>query len=56
LFAIGIVAIYLSVVFVEVKHRPRYIVRAVYDSSQRAEKVPLSMHDRHDSMTSSMQE
>ncbi len=30
LFSIGIVAIYLSVVFVEVKRRPRYLVRAVY--------------------------
>jgi putative glycosyltransferase len=30
LFSIGIVAIYLSVVFVEVKRRPRYLVRAIY--------------------------
>jgi putative glycosyltransferase len=32
LFSIGIVALYLSVIFVEVKGRPRYIVRNLYDS------------------------
>jgi putative glycosyltransferase len=36
LFSIGIVAIYLSVVFVEVKGRPRFVVRAVYDSMHDA--------------------
>jgi putative glycosyltransferase len=33
LFSIGVVAIYLSVIFVEVKHRPRYVVRDIYRRS-----------------------
>ena len=34
LFSIGIVALYLSVIFVEVKGRPRYIVRMLYEPKQ----------------------
>ena len=38
LFSVGIVAIYLSVVFVEVKRRPRYLVRATYTSPPGEER------------------
>ena len=31
LFCMGIIAIYLSVIFIEVKRRPRYVVREVYE-------------------------
>ena len=34
LFSIGIVAIYLSIVFVEVKNRPRYLVRRLYEATK----------------------
>jgi putative glycosyltransferase len=37
LFSVGIVALYLSVIFVEVKGRPRYIVREVYESKRTAD-------------------
>jgi putative glycosyltransferase len=33
LFSIGVVAIYLSIIFVEVKHRPRYVVRDIHRRS-----------------------
>jgi putative glycosyltransferase len=34
IFCVGIVAIYLSVMFVEIKRRPFTVVREVYDSER----------------------
>lgn len=38
LLCLGVIGIYLSKVFMEVKHRPRSIVRAVYEPSLRTEQ------------------
>jgi putative glycosyltransferase len=35
IFSIGIVAIYLSIIYVEVKRRPRFIIRRIYGPEER---------------------
>ena len=37
LLAIGIVAQYMAIIFAEVKHRPRYVVRAIHQQDQTIE-------------------